>query len=265
MQPSSPGANQTAGRKRVGLALGGGGARGFAHIGVIRLLEQEGIPIDAIAGSSAGSLAGAVYAAGLQSQEIMELGLKLRWRDLGRLVWPRRGFVSFEKLEEWMIGIVGDLTFTDLRIPYAAVTADMATGEQVVLQQGRLAPAVRASCSVPGIVTPVEIDGRLLSDGGAINNMPISVVRELGADIVIAVGLSAPPGRYPKNALQMGVAALDYLLMRAGDDPATADIYLPIPLWGLGSMISTSRRRRFIALGQQTAERALAEIRNALQ
>jgi NTE family protein len=114
-------------------------------------------------------------------------------------------------------------------------------------------------------VIPVEIDGRLLSDGGAINNLPISVVRELGADIVIAVGLSAPPGRYPKNALQMAVAALDYLLMRAGDDPATADIYLPIPMWGLTSMMSTSRRRRFIALGQQTAERALPEIRAALK
>lgn len=244
----------------MGLALGGGGARGFAHVGVIGLLDREGIPIDVIAGSSAGSLVGAAYAAGLRSNELLEIALNLRWRDLGRLVWPRRGFVSFEKLETLLIDAVGDIAFADLRMPYAAVAADMATGEQVVLQHGRLAPAVRASCSVPGIVIPAEIDGRLLSDGGVINNLPISVVRELGADIVISVGLSSPPGRVPRNALQMGVAALDCLLVRAGDDPATADVHLPIPMWGLSSMISTSRRRRFIALGHQVAEAALSAI-----
>lgn len=264
MQPPGVSANQSAGRKRVGLALGGGAARGFAHVGVIRLLEQEGIPIDCVAGTSAGSLVGAAYAAGFQPQDLLNMALGLRWRDLARFAWSRRGLVSFEKLERWLIDTLGDLAFADLQIPYAAVAADMATGEQVVLKTGRLARAVRASCSVPGIVIPAEIDGRLLSDGGVINNLPISVVRQLGADVVIAVGLGAPPGRYPKNALQMGVAALDYLLMRAGDDPATADVHLAVPMWGLSSLISTSRRRRFIALGQQTAERALPAIRAAL-
>ena len=258
-------ASPPAGRKRVGLALGGGAARGFAHVGVIGVLDREGIPIDLIAGTSAGSLVGAAYAAGLRSQELLELALNLRWRDIGRPVWRRRGFVSFEKLERWLIDTLGDLTFADLRIPYAAVAAELATAEQVVLQRGRLARAVRASCSVPGIVVPVEIDGRLLSDGGVINNLPISVVRELGADIVISVGLGSPPGRVPRNALQMGVAAVDCLLIHAGDKPSTADVHLPIPMWGLASLISTSRRRRFIALGQQIAEAALPAIRAALE
>jgi len=265
MQSSGLAVSQPAGRKRVGLALGGGGARGFAHVGVICLLEQEGIPIDCIAGTSAGSFVGAAHAAGLQSQELLDIALKLRWRDIVGLAWPRRGFVSFEKLEHLLIDALGDLSFADLQIPYAAVAADMGTGEQVVLKVGCVARAVRASCSVPGIVIPVEIDGRLLSDGGVLNNLPISVVRELGADIVIAVGLGAPPGRYPKNALQMGMTALEYLLMHAGDNPATADVHLPIPVRGPLSLISTSRRRRFVALGQQAAERALPAIRAALE
>ena len=262
-EPSEP--HRPAGRKRVGLALGGGGARGMAHVGVIRLLEREGIPIDCIAGASAGSVVGAAYAAGLRAQELLSLALRLRWHDIARPAWPRRGFVSMERLEYWLVETLGDLTFADLRLPYAAVAADLATGEQVVLKEGRLAPAVRASCSVPGMVIPVEIDGRLLSDGGVLNNLPISVVRELGADVVIAVGLGAPPGQLPKTALQMAVAALEYLLMRAADDPATADVYLPIPVWGLSSLVRTSRRHRTVSLGQQVAESALPAIRAALE
>jgi NTE family protein len=251
-------------RKRVGLALGGGGARGMAHVGVIRVLEREGIPIDCIAGTSAGSLVGASYAAGIRDQRLLEMALHLRWRDIARLVWPRQGFVSFERMESFLVRTVGDRTFADLEMPYAAIAADLATGEQVVLKEGRLAPAVRASCSVPGLVTPVEVNGRLLVDGGIVNNVPISVVRDLGADVVIAVGLGAPPGRFPRGPLQIAIAALEVLLIRAADDPTTADVHLPIPVWGLGSMVRTSRRHLLISLGVQTAEQALPAIRAAL-
>jgi NTE family protein len=250
--------------KKVGLALGGGGARGMAHVGVIRVLEREGIPIDCIAGTSAGSLVGAAYAAGVRGQPLLELALHLRWRDIARLVWPRQGFVSFAKLETFLVRTAGDLTFAHLGMPYAAVAADLATGEQVVLKEGRVAPAVRASCSVPGIVTPVEVCGRLLIDGGVANNLPISVVRSLGAEVIIAVGLGSPPGGYPSGPFNIGMAALQFLLMRAGDDPATADVYLPIPVWGLGSLVRTSRRHLFVSLGEQAAEKALPAIRAAL-
>ena len=261
---SNPNLDRAPGRKRVGLALGGGGARGMAHVGVIRVLEREGIPIDCIAGTSAGSLVGAVYAAGLRGHRLLEMALQIRWRDIAQLVWPRQGFVSFARLEAFLGNLLGDLSFEDLDLPYAAVTADLATGEQVVLQEGRLAPAVRASCSVPGIVTPVEIDGRFLVDGGVANNLPISVVRDLGAGVVIAVGLGAPPGDIPHGPLQTAVAALDFLLIHAADDPATADVHLPIPVWGLGSMVRTSRRHRFVSIGQQAAENALPAIQAAL-
>lgn len=236
----------------------------MAHVGVIRVLQREGIPIDCVAGTSAGSLVGATLAAGMQSQDLLEMALQIRWRHIARPVWPRQGFLTFERLESYLIGILGDLTFADLHLPYAAVTADLATGEQVILKEGRLAPAVRASCSVPGFVTPVEIDGRLLIDGGVVNNLPISVVRDLGADVVIAVGLFSPPAKMPRGLLQIGVTALEYMLIRASDDPATADVHLPIPVWGLTSVVRTSRRHRLISLGQQAAEAALPAIQAAL-
>jgi NTE family protein len=256
--------SRTMSRKRVGLALGGGGARGMAHVGVLRVLEQEKIPVDCIAGTSVGSLVGAAYATGLRSDRLMEMALSVRWRNIARPVWPRYGFFSFDKMESFFTGLVGDLTFDDLEIPYAAVTADLATGEQVVLKEGRVAPAVRASCSVPGLVTPVPLNGRLLVDGGIANNLPISVVRQLGADVVIAVGLGVPQGNRPLGPLSIGVAAIEYLVIHAADDPATADVYIPIPVWGIGSLLRMSRRHRHIALGRQAAEQALPAIKAAL-
>ncbi|MFN2289553.1 MAG: patatin-like phospholipase family protein [Anaerolineae bacterium] len=257
-------ASSAATHKKLGLALGGGAARGLAHVGVIRALERAGIPIDCIAGSSVGSLVGAAYAAGFQSDRLLELALTTHWRDLARLVWPHNGFVSFEPMERLLINRFGDRSFSETDIPYAAIAADLATGEQVTLREGKLAPAVRASCSVPGIVTPVEIGGRILIDGGVVNNLPISAVRELGADVVVAVGLGDPAAGPPEGTWQIALRALEFLLHHAGDDPATADVYLAMPLTGFSSMIRTSAGERLIALGEQMAEKALPEITAAL-
>ncbi|MGD8627133.1 MAG: patatin-like phospholipase family protein [Anaerolineae bacterium] len=254
-----------AARKKLGLALGGGGARGMAHVGILQVLAREGIPIDCIAGTSAGSLVGAAYAAGLGVDRLLELALDIRWRDLGRLVWPGDGLVSFDRMEAFLVGQLGDLSFADLQIAYAAVAADLDTGRQVILRRGRLAPAVQASCSVPGLVTPVELDGRLLTDGGVVNNLPISVVREMGADVVLAVGLGDPTTGRPHGARAILLWAMERLLYRAGDDPATADIFLPVPFEGFASMVRTSLRHRFIARGRHLAEEALPQIRAALQ
>jgi NTE family protein len=256
--------SRTNSRKRVGLALGGGAARGLAHVGVILTLEREGIPIDCIAGTSVGSLVGAAWAAGVGGEGLLEIALEVGWRHFARPVWPRNGFLSFEKLESFLTSRISDVTFADLEIPYAAVTADLLSGEEVVLQEGRVAPAVRASCSVPGIAVPMELNGRVLIDGGVVNNLPISVVQDLGADVVIAVGLASAAGELPKGPLRIGLAAIEYLLINAGDDPATADVFIPIPLRGLGSLVRMSRRHRFIAMGRQAAEEAVPAIRAAL-
>ncbi len=250
--------------KRLGLALGGGGARGLAHVGVLRVLEREGIAVHCIAGTSVGSLVGAAYAAGLDADALLEMALHIHWKDIARPVWPRQGFISFAHLEAYLARLLGDPTFDDLKRPYAAVAADLRSGEQVVLRQGRGAPAVRASCSVPGIVVPAEIEGRLLVDGGIVNNLPISIARDLGAEVVVAVGLGAPPDDPPRRFWQIGMAAIDFLIMHAADDPATAEVHIPIPVWGLGSLVRISRRHRYVSLGQQAAEAALPAIRAAL-
>ena len=252
-------------RKKLGLALGGGAARGLAHVGVIQVLEGAGIPIDCIAGSSVGSLVGASYAAGFRGDRLRELALTTHWRDLARLIWPDNGFVSFEPMERLLTDRFGDRSFSETDIPYAAIAADLATGEQVTLREGKLAPAVRASCSVPGIVTPVEIGGRILIDGGVVNNLPISVVRELGADVVVAVSLADPAAGPPQGTWQIGLRALEFLLHHAGDNPATADVYLAMPLTGLSSLVRTSAGERLIALGEQIAQQALPEIKAALR
>lgn len=251
-------------RKRVGLALGGGGARGIAHIGVLQVLEREQIPVDCIAGTSAGSLVGALYAAGVRADQLLQLALDIRWRHVVHPVWPRRGFLSFARLESYLVRTLGDLTFADLQIPYAAVAADLTTGEAVVLREGRVAPAVRASCSVPGLFVPVFLDHRWLTDGGVANNLPISVARELGADVVIAVRLGFPSPAPPRGPFRNAVAAIEHLLFHAADHPATADVYIPVPIWGLSSLVRLSRKRQVLELGRQAAEQALPAIRAAL-
>ncbi|MGD8518295.1 MAG: patatin-like phospholipase family protein [Anaerolineae bacterium] len=251
-------------RRRLGLALGGGGVRGMAHVGVLRVLEAEQIPIDCIAGSSVGSLVGAAYAAGIGSERLSQLALEIRWRDLAQLQWSRAGLVSFEKLETTLVNAIGTPTFAQLEIPFAAVAADLATAEAVVINAGPVARAVRASCSVPGFVPPVEADGRLLIDGGVVNNLPIAITRQLGADVVVAVTLGAPPGTHPRGLLGIGITAIEFLILKSGDDPAAADVHLQVPTWGLGSVVRTSERHELLALGEQAARDALPAIRALL-
>jgi NTE family protein len=250
--------------KKLGLALSGGAARGFAHVGVLQVLDDAGIPVTCVAGTSVGSLAGVVYAAGLRSQRLVDLALSVHWRDFGRPAWSPAGFLTFAPLESYLVRLLGDLTFAELEMPYAAVAADPLAGQAVVLTEGRVAPAVRASCSVPSLVTPVTIGGRPLVDGGIVNNLPISVVRDLGADVVVAVNLHpALPAPLARRG-QILEASLVHLLLAAGDDPATADVYLPVPFSGLSSLVNLSQRRERLALGRRVAQEALPAIRAAL-
>lgn len=213
-------------RARVGLVLSGGGAKGMAHVGVLRVLEEMNIPVDVVVGTSAGSAVGALYASGMSVARIEERFIEMDWLssfrdDPGRVYKPIR-----RKQDDWRFpvmpglgvrsdglhvggGIVAgqnlgfilnELTrhaalvedFDRLAIPFRAVATDLATGEQVVIGHGNLAEAVRASMSIPGVYAPVELDGRLLVDGGVANNLPVSVAREMGADVIIAVDITDP-------------------------------------------------------------------------
>jgi len=249
-------------RPLVGLALSGGVARGPVHVGILAVLEREGIPIDFVAGTSAGALVGSAYCAGLQISELRELARQTGWRNVAALTWPRQGLISFAKMEGFIENMVGEVDIRDLSIPFAAVATDMRRGEQVILREGRLATAVRASCSVPGFVTPVECDGRLLCDGGISDNLPVDAVREMGADYVIGVDLFVP--NQPKwGLLGLGTVAIETLVRQSGGGYKDADCLICPDLSGK-TYFRFSKADDYIAIGEAAAEAALDEIRAEL-
>lgn len=174
------------------MALGSGSARGWAHIGVIRALSEAGINIDYIAGTSIGSVVGAVYASG-NIDTLEEVVLQLDWKQIAYffdVVLPKSGLIDGKKLSAFVRSHVNGVNIEELPIPLGAVSTDLATGDEVVIQSGDIIDAVRASISVPGIFTPVKKDGVFLVDGGLVNPVPVSVARQMGADFVIAVDLN---------------------------------------------------------------------------
>lgn len=177
---------------KIGLALSGGAARGMAHVGVLRALLENDIPIDCVAGTSAGSIVGGAFAAGMTIDEIAELGRKLRWRHIGRITMSRFGLQSNARLERFMRARLPITKFEDLPIPFAVVATDLKTGEAVVMKdKGDVPFAIRASCTIPGWYVPVpDSEGRQLVDGGLVAVIPAAAARALGADVVIAVDVN---------------------------------------------------------------------------
>ena len=183
-------------RGKIGYALGGGGARGAAHIGVLKVLEEHGVFPDIIAGTSIGALVGALYSAGLKAVEIEQLALQMNWRRLARLAdltLPISGLVQGKRITSLLKSILGDLTFWDLKIRFACIATDIINGEEVMLSSGSVIRAVRASISVPGIFTPVRVGGRYLVDGGLVNEVPVTTCRYMGAEYVVGVNVIPDP------------------------------------------------------------------------
>lgn len=179
-------------RKRVGLALSGGAARGMAHIGVLEVLERENVPVDMIAGTSIGAIIGAMYAKGKTIAEIKEAASDLGWRKQVRLIditLPKTGFLSGRKIKALLRETIGEVDFADLRIPFACVATDIMNGEEVVFRQGPVLEAVIASSSLPIIFKVAKLGGRYLVDGGVVNPVPVSVLKDMGADFIIAVNI----------------------------------------------------------------------------
>ncbi|WP_377892202.1 patatin-like phospholipase family protein [Alkalihalobacillus sp. R86527] len=177
-------------RPKVGLALGSGGARGFAHLGVIKVLVEQGIPIDYIAGSSMGSLVGAIYGSGHKVETMEKMASLFKRKYYLDFTVPKMGFITGNKVKNLIRTLTHGKQLEDLQPPLAVVTTDLIKGEKVVYRSGPIAEAVRASIAIPGIFTPEKIGDRLLVDGGVIDRVPVSVAREMGADLVIAVDVS---------------------------------------------------------------------------
>ena len=192
-------------RTGIGLALGGGFARGFAHLGVLQVLEQNQILISHIAGTSVGSILGAAYASGAPLDRIIETCRALRFRDIARWRVSRLGLASNHRLASLIERVFDSREFEDLRIPLAVVATDLTSGEPVVFTQGNLVDAIRASCAFPGLFEPVEIGTRCLADGGLVAPVPTHAARELGASVVIGVSVGMQDGHRgaPTNIFQV--------------------------------------------------------------
>ena len=183
---------------KIGYALGGGAARGLSHIGVLKVFEEHGIFPSVITGTSVGALVGALYAGGISVGDIERLALRLSFGRLALMAditLPFSGLIGGRRVTSLLKSFLGDLTFSQLKYDFACVATDINTGEQVVLREGSLIEAVRASISLPGIFTPVKVKGRYLVDGGLVNEVPVSVCRDMGAGYVIGVNVIPGPGR----------------------------------------------------------------------
>jgi NTE family protein len=177
---------------KIGLVLGSGSARGLAHIGVIHAIEEAGLTVDVIAGTSIGALVGAVYAAG-RLDDLERDFRRFDWKAIGSMfdpVFPRSGLIDGKKAVEFIRAHLPYHTIDELSVPFCAIATDIATGEEVVISDGDLIEAVRASVSIPGIFTPARKDDRVLIDGGLVNPVPVSAARAMGAEIIIAVDLN---------------------------------------------------------------------------
>jgi NTE family protein len=178
--------------RRIGVALGSGAARGLAHIGVMQALETQGLEVHCIAGTSMGAFVGSVYAAG-NLRRLAQDFLAFDWKRIASLldpVLPRSGLIDGQKVAEFLRAYTSRSRIEDLPVRFRAVAADMLTGAEAILDSGDVTEAVRASISVPGVLTPVRTNGRILLDGGLVNPVPVSVVRAMGAEQVIAVDVS---------------------------------------------------------------------------
>jgi NTE family protein len=249
-------------KKKIGLALSGGAVLGFAHLGVIKVLEELKIPINCVAGTSAGSLVGAFLASGFSFDEMKEIGKELGWGKISRITLPKKGILDGSLLKKIIERKTGKKYFSELLIPFAAVAVDIRTGEEIVLTEGNFAEAVQASCAIPGIFNPLEKEGRLLIDGGLRNFLPVNACRKLGADIVIAVNLipSFKPGRKANNLIQILLNTHDLVVREIALNCKGGDINIIPNLDGFNSY-DFSQTEKLIERGIEAARKIAPKLK----
>ncbi|HEY4292795.1 patatin-like phospholipase family protein [Luteibacter sp.] len=217
-----------AAKPRIGLALGGGAAKGFAHIGVIKMLEASGIHPDAVAGTSAGSVVGALYASGMDAFRLQEQAFALDESSIRDVRLFSGGLVQGQKLQDYVNELVKQAPMEKLRMPFAAVATELENGERAVFVRGNTGQAVRASSSIPGVFEPVEISGKHFVDGGVVSPVPVDAVRQFGVDIVIAADISARPNGSNPDSM-VGIVGQSITIMGrklAEQELARADVVI---------------------------------------
>lgn len=252
---------------RLGLALGGGAARGFAHVGVIQVLEQNGIRPDVVVGTSAGSMVAAMYASGKTAAELEATALGMEEATLTDWSLPilGRGVLRGEALTRFVRQAVGGRLLENMQIPLGVLAADLATGQGVLFRRGDTAQAVRASSAVPGVFAPVHITGRDYVDGGLVAPVPVRQARDMGAEVVLAVDISsAPEGNSAVGSVQVLLQTFAIMGQSINrHELAGADVVLRPALAGVGSADFTARLRS-IEAGRVAMQAALPQLRTQL-
>lgn len=251
---------------KIGLALGGGAARGFAHIGVLQVLEEQGIKPDLIVGTSAGSLAATLYAAGKTPTEMADLAMNMDESSITDWMFPGRSLMKGEALAKFVRASTANMQIENMRLPLGIVATDLNSGQPILFQRGDAGTAVRASSSVPGVFQPVKIGSREYVDGGLVSPVPVRYAKQMGADLIIAVDISSiPEGQPTKSAVDilmqtfniMGHSISQYELKEA-------DVVMRPKLAGIGSA-DFSQRRLSILAGREAALTVLAQLKEKIQ
>jgi NTE family protein len=251
---------------KIALVLGAGAARGFAHIGVLKILESNKVPIHMIVGTSAGSFAGSLYAYGFNAFELQKLSFGIERDDIIDFTIPDNGFIKGEKLAAYINRIVRNTPIEKLRIPFYAVTTDLQSGREVVFGIGNTGAAVRASCSIPGIFVPPVISGRMYVDGGVVSPVAVEAAKKLGADVVIAVDLSEGAGASaPTGTIETILQSISIMYSKlAAIQLAKADVVIRPKVSYIGST-DFSRRHEAVLEGEKAALEALPEIQEIVK
>jgi NTE family protein len=251
------------GQTKIALVLGAGAAKGFAHIGVIKVLEMNKVPIHMIVGTSVGSAVGSLYAYGYDAFQLQLLSFKIEKKDIADLIIPLtdNGFIKGEKLEEFINKMLNNTPMEKLKIPFYAVATDIQSGQEVVFGKGNTGQAVRASCSIPGVFKPVTIGDRMYVDGGIVSAVAVDAARRLGADIVIAVDISGGGERsQPTSTIETILQTYSIMYARlAAIQVAKADVVIR-PKVSFISSGDFSKRNEAVLEGEKAALESLPNL-----
>ena len=253
-------------RPLIAFVLGGGGARGFAHAGVLKVLDDAGIRADLVVGTSAGSLVGALYAGGIRNDELLETALAVQREELVDFVFPHRGFIEGNRLQTYIDKALKGRLIEQLDIPFVAVATELGTGRLVAFTRGDTGMAVRASCSVPVVFQPTTIRGSEYVDGGLVSPVPVKVARESGADIVIAVDVSRQPAEQKELGTSAAMLSQAFVVMEhalAQEETKLADVVIRPDLAKVRAT-DLAARSQAIAAGEDAARAALPQIRRLI-
>lgn len=250
---------------KVAIVLGAGAAKGFAHVGVLKVLESHKVPVHLIVGTSAGSFVGSLYASGIDAFGLQKIAMELLQDEVADLTIPDNGFIRGEKLEQYVNRKVNQATLERLKIPFRAVATNIQSGEETVFAIGNTGKAVRASCSVPGVFQPVRIGDKTYVDGGVVSPVAVDAARKAGADVVIAVDVSGGvAGNLPQGTLETILQAIDIMYAKISlAQLRHADVVIR-PRVSQVAASDFAKRNEAILEGERAASQALPQIRQVL-